>query len=133
LTKSQILLYKVGMIEDTLKEIIKLSGKSRYRLGKDLKIDQGQLSRFFAGKSSFSLKNVENIIRHLGYSFQFIRNEARLKEEDKIKPGQVEKILEGRIERIIDTFQKQHNFHVLDIRLIDGRVKIIKERGTTER
>jgi transcriptional regulator with XRE-family HTH domain len=115
------------MIEDALKRIIKLSGESRYRLGKDLKIDQGQLSRFFAGKCGISLRNVERIIRHLGYSLQFIHNEAGQKEEDKIKPGQVEKILEGQIQRIVDTFQKQRNFQVHDIKFINGKVKIIKD------
>jgi transcriptional regulator with XRE-family HTH domain len=61
------------MMGNRLRRILKREGVSAYRLYKDLGIDQGQLSRFFAGKQSISLKMLERIADYLGYRLDFVK------------------------------------------------------------
>ena len=50
-----------------LREVLKREGVTAYRLWKDLRIDQGQLSKFFHGKVNISLEMLEQIADYLGY------------------------------------------------------------------
>lgn len=71
------------MLSLLLKDVLKAEGKTNYRLSKDLNIDQAQLSRFFRGKGSISLKNLERILNYLGYDITL--NKAMRREEEKVK------------------------------------------------
>jgi len=53
-------------IYDQLREAIRASSKSRYRLWKDTGIDQGQLARFMAGISGMSVENLDRLADALG-------------------------------------------------------------------
>jgi transcriptional regulator with XRE-family HTH domain len=72
---------KKFMLGTRLKEILKAEGISAYRLSKDLNIDQGQLSRYFNGKGSISIKKFERIIERLGYEITFNKKAIREEEE----------------------------------------------------
>ena len=59
------------MLENQLEKLLRKKGVTRYRLWKDLGIDQAQLSRFFKEREGLSLKNLKRIARYLGYDIQF--------------------------------------------------------------
>ena len=56
-----------------LREILRREKVSRYRLWKDLGMDQGEMSRFFHGKQYISLPKLEQIAEYLGYDIQFVK------------------------------------------------------------
>ena len=53
-------------IFDQLRQAIRTSDKTRYKLWQETGIDQGQLARFMAGESGLSVENTEKIIEALG-------------------------------------------------------------------
>ena len=61
------------MMGDRLKEVLEKEGVKAYRLWKDLGIDQGQFSRFFSGKASMSLENLERIADYLHYDLVLVK------------------------------------------------------------
>jgi len=66
------------MVGNRLRGILKREGVSAYRLWKALGIDQGEMSRFFAGKQNISLPKLEQIADYLGYDIEFVkRNYSR--------------------------------------------------------
>ena len=73
------------MLGPCLKEILKAEGKSTYRLSKDLNIEQSQLSRYFNGKGSISIKKYELILDHFDY--EMILNKTMRGEGKEVKSG----------------------------------------------
>jgi len=65
--------YPDPMMGNRLKDIMEREKVTAYRLWKDLGIDQGQLSRFFKGVDSISLKRLEQIADYLGYDLQLVK------------------------------------------------------------
>ena len=65
--------YPIPMMGNRLKDIMEREQVSAYRLWKDLGIDQGQLSRFFKGEASISLKKLDQIADYLGYDLQWVK------------------------------------------------------------
>ena len=61
------------MVRNRLREILNREKVTAYRLCKDLKIDQGLLSRFFHGESNISWKNMERIADYLGYDIEYVK------------------------------------------------------------
>ena len=53
-------------IYDQIRQAIRASDKSRYKLWLETGIDQGQLARFMAGESGLSVENTEKLIDALG-------------------------------------------------------------------
>jgi transcriptional regulator with XRE-family HTH domain len=70
------------MMRNRLKDILKREQVTAYRLHKDLKIDQGQLSRFFRGEESISLKNLERITDYLGYDIRLVKRKGSRKGDE---------------------------------------------------
>jgi len=70
------------MMRNRLKDIMEREGITAYRLWKDLGIDQGQLSRFFQGETSISLKKLEQIANYLGYDLQWVKQKPSRKGDD---------------------------------------------------
>ncbi len=67
------------MMGNRLKEVLEREEVTGYRLWKDLQIDQGQLSRFFKGKSSMSLEMMERIADYLGYDLVLVKRKRARK------------------------------------------------------
>ena len=92
-TKSRIIDFMLGicssinydefMMGNRLKDIMMRERVTAYRLWKDLGIDQGQLSKFFHGDSSISLKKLEQIADYLGYDLQWVKRKPS--RERKVK------------------------------------------------
>ncbi len=61
------------MMGNRLKEVLEREGVTAYRLWKDLGIDQGQLSKFFSGKASMSLENLERVADYLDYDLVLVK------------------------------------------------------------
>lgn len=53
-------------IADQLRQAIKRSGKSRYRVSLDSGISEAVLSRFVSGKSDLTLANTDKLCKALG-------------------------------------------------------------------
>ena len=53
-------------ILDDIRKAIRASGKSRYRMSKDLGISEGQLSELMAGTKGLSVEAVERLVEYLG-------------------------------------------------------------------
>ena len=58
-----------------LREVLEREEVTRYRLWKDLGIDQGQLSKFFHGKVNISLELLEQIADYLGYDLVLVKRQ----------------------------------------------------------
>lgn len=56
-----------------LREVLRREKVSRYRLWKNLGIDQGEMSRFFHGKQNISLVKLEQIADYLGYDLELVK------------------------------------------------------------
>ena len=54
-------------IFQALREVIEAAPVSRYRMAKDLEIDQSVLSRFMSGEIGLTVQNVEKVADYLGY------------------------------------------------------------------
>ena len=53
-------------ILDQIRSVIESSDVTRYRIAKDVGIDQGQMSRLMNGQSSLSLEALERLCDYLG-------------------------------------------------------------------
>jgi len=73
--------YTNSMMENRLKDIMDKEKVTAYRLWKDLGIDQGQLSKFFQGETSISLKKLEQIADYLGYDLKLVKRTSSQKGE----------------------------------------------------
>ena len=71
--------YDGRMVGNRLIEVLKREKVSAYRLWKDLKIDQGQMSRFFKGINNISLDKLEQIADYLGYDIVFVKRKRSRK------------------------------------------------------
>lgn len=71
--------YAAPMMGNRLKDIMEREGVTAYRLWKNIGIDQGQLSRFFKGVDSISLKRLEQIADYLGYDLQLVKRKPSRK------------------------------------------------------
>lgn len=49
-----------------LRDAVKRSGVTRYRLSQELGIDQASLSRFVSGDGGLSLESIDKLAAHLG-------------------------------------------------------------------
>ena len=65
--------YDGFMMGNRLREVLKREGVTAYRLWKDLRIDQGQLSKFFHGKVNISLEMLEQIADYLCYDLMLVK------------------------------------------------------------
>ena len=65
--------YSRFMMGNRLKEVLEREGVTAYRLSEDLEIDRAQLSRFFHGKVSISLKMLERIADYLHYDLVLVK------------------------------------------------------------
>ncbi len=65
--------YDSPMMGNRLREVLEREGVTRYRLCKDLGIDQGEMSRFFHGKQNVSLPMLERIAGYLGYDLMLVK------------------------------------------------------------
>ncbi len=74
--------YDAFMMGNRLKDIMNREKVTAYRLWKDLGIDQGQLSKFFQGETSISLKKLEQIADYLGYDLQLVKRNHPEKGDD---------------------------------------------------
>jgi hypothetical protein len=54
-------------VADEIKAIMDEKGVTAYKVNKDVGIDQGALSRFFAGARGLSAKNLAALLDYLGY------------------------------------------------------------------
>ena len=52
-------------ILDDIRQAIQVSGKTRYRISKDLGISQGQLSELMAGTKGLSIETLERLADYL--------------------------------------------------------------------
>ena len=68
-------LYNGFMMGNRLREVLQREGVTRYRLCKDLGIDQGEMSRFFHGKQNISLPMLERIAGYLGYDLVLVKRQ----------------------------------------------------------
>ena len=73
LDKSTSIEYHEAMMGNRLREVLEREGVTRYRLCKDLGIDQGEMSRFFHGKQNVSLPMLERIADYLGYDLVLVK------------------------------------------------------------
>jgi transcriptional regulator with XRE-family HTH domain len=71
----------MGRIFQALRQAIKESKVSRYRIGKDLGIDQSVLSRFMSGEIGLTVTNVEMIAEYLGLEI-IVRPKAKKGKKD---------------------------------------------------
>ena len=71
--------YKESMVRNRLREILQREKVTAYRLYKELGIDQGQLSHFFNGEASLSLKKLEQIAEYLGYDIVLVKRKRSRK------------------------------------------------------
>ena len=130
------------MLRDRLKGVLKQKKVSGYRLWKELKVNQGQLSRFLNGKGSISLKNLERIARYLGCEITILGGDERVsaspgkketKREDRGKgkdASEEARNVEGRIAEIVTAFEDEYQVIVKGIDAIGGRVKLSYGGGT---
>ena len=65
--------YDSPMMGNRLREVLQRERVTRYRLCKDLGIDQGEMSRFFHGKQNVSLPILEHIADYLGYDLVLVK------------------------------------------------------------
>tara|TARA_B100002003_G_C13735982_1_gene367386 strand:- start:241 stop:450 length:210 start_codon:yes stop_codon:yes gene_type:complete len=54
-----------------LKRLLKKEKISAYKLGQELKIDQGYLSKIINGKTQPTFAWMERVLKYLGYSIEF--------------------------------------------------------------
>ena len=62
-----------------LKQILKKEKISAYKLGQDLKIDQGYLSKIINGKTQPTFAWMEKVLKYLGYSIEFKKKGGKKK------------------------------------------------------
>jgi transcriptional regulator with XRE-family HTH domain len=62
-----------------LKQILKKEKISAYKLGQELKIDQGYLSKIINGKTQPTFVWMERVLKYLGYSIDFKKKGGKKK------------------------------------------------------
>ena len=62
---------------DELRQAIRRSGKSQYRISKETSISEGQLSRFMHGQVGLSLSAIDRLCRILGLSITVRKSPKR--------------------------------------------------------
>ena len=62
-----------------LKRLLKKEQISAYKLGQDLKIGQGYLSRIINGKTQPTFAWMEQVLKYLGYSIEFKKKGGKKK------------------------------------------------------
>ena len=72
--KLSCMLYDGSMMGNRLREVLQREGVTRYRLCKDLGIDQGEMSRFFHGKQNVSLQMLLRVADYLGYDLVLVKH-----------------------------------------------------------
>ena len=75
LTHEHYLIYSLSMnpIGKAIKEIIKKKGTSRYRISKDLGIDEASLHRSLMDSGNPEWKTIEILLDYLGYDFRLVK------------------------------------------------------------
>ena len=58
---------------DQLRQAIRKSGRTAYRIAKDAKVDEGNLSRFLSGQAGASVETAEKICKYLGFRLSLIK------------------------------------------------------------
>lgn len=56
----------MSQLLDEIRAAIEASGITRYRISRDLGIDQGQLSKLMAGQCGVSYERLEQLVDYLG-------------------------------------------------------------------
>ena len=75
----------MNSIGKAIKEIIKKKGTSRYRISKDLGVDEASLHRSLMDGGNPEWKTVELLLDYLGYDFKLVkRKEVK---PEKAKPS----------------------------------------------
>ena len=69
-------------ILDQIRSVIESSDVTRYRIAKDLGIDQGQMSRLMNGQSSLSLEALERLCDYLGLEIIIQPKQRRSKKRE---------------------------------------------------
>jgi transcriptional regulator with XRE-family HTH domain len=72
----------MAMVRNRLRKVLKREKVTAYRLCKDLKIEQSQLSRYFRGGAYISLKKLEQIADYLGYDVELVKRERSRKGDE---------------------------------------------------
>lgn len=70
------------MMGNRLKDILNREKVTPYRICKDLKIDQSQMSRFLHGQGSISLKKLQQVMDYLGYDIEYVKRRPSQKGDD---------------------------------------------------
>jgi predicted XRE-type DNA-binding protein len=65
------------LISDQLREHIKTSDLSQYRIAKNIGVSQAVISRFMTGRSGLSLNTINKIGEELGLELSVARNQPR--------------------------------------------------------
>jgi len=131
------------MLRDLLKEILDKKKVSNYQVWKKLGINQGQLSCFFNGKKSMSLKNLERIADLVGYGIIPVIKEGIKKEPYKKRSLNVReavKIAEREIEERIEKFESTCPGYFVEavdgppikLHLHQGGIGVVSTKGRDE-
>lgn len=58
---------KEASFSDQIRKLIEESGETRYRITLECEIDKGLMSRFMAGKATFSMETLDRLAKYLGW------------------------------------------------------------------
>lgn len=58
---------KEASFSDQIRKLIDDSGETRYRIALECGIDKGLMSRFMAGKATFSMETLDRLAKYLGW------------------------------------------------------------------
>ena len=98
LTKKQVFDISTSMKRETMKdkitvtigeqirELLTKNGKTAYRMGKDLTLDQGYISRVLTNRVNPSYEFTKRMLNYLGYDIRFIKIKSQKKGGKKTKP-----------------------------------------------
>lgn len=70
---------KEASFSDQIRKLIDKSGETRYRIALECGIDKGLMSRFMAGKATFSMETLDRLAKHLGWRVLAMPNKTRPK------------------------------------------------------
>ena len=73
----------MSKILDEIREAIKASDKSRYRLSKDASIPQSQLSRLMTGEKGLSFEALERLVEALGLEIVIRKRKPKRRQKRK--------------------------------------------------
>jgi transcriptional regulator with XRE-family HTH domain len=98
LTKKQVFDISASMKRETMKdkitvtigeqirELLTKNGKTAYRMGKDLTLDQGYISRVLSNRVNPSYEFTKRMLNYLGYDIRFVKIKPQKKGGEKTKP-----------------------------------------------